>query len=172
MSVAVIVGAYNAAATIARAVRSALAQVEVSQVIVVDDGSSDNTANSARAADDGSGRLIVERLPANRGPSAARNHALALALATADAVAIVDSDDVLVPGRFARLFAVPDWDMIADNLLFVSNTIDPTATAVPQVAGTPRAIRLDAFIDGSVQGRSRTRTKLGFLKSVIRRTLL
>jgi succinoglycan biosynthesis protein ExoU len=167
--VTVIIAAKDASATIARAIRSALAEPEVAQVIVVDDGSSDDTAAVARGAGAGDGRLLVERLPANRGPSAARNHALGLV--TADLVAILDADDILLPGRFARLLAVPDWDMIADNILFVADGTDLDTLAVPQPPPRPRSIDLDAFIDGCVT-RSRTRSQLGFLKPVIRRAVL
>jgi succinoglycan biosynthesis protein ExoU len=170
MSVTVIIAAKDAAATIARAVRSALAEPPVTQVIVVDDGSVDETAQVARDADDGTGRLLVEQFEQNRGPSAARNHALDRA--TADHVAILDADDVIVPGRFARLLAIPDWDVIADNILFVPDGTDLDRLTLPRVAATSRVLSLADFIDGCVQRRSRTRSQLGFLKPVIRRDLL
>ncbi|SOB81140.1 succinoglycan biosynthesis protein ExoU [Sphingomonas guangdongensis] len=170
MSVAVLIAAKDAAATIGRSIASALAESQVSQVIVVDDGSADETARAARAADDASGRLIVERLAENRGPSAARNHALTLA--TADYVAVLDSDDIILPGRFARLLAVPEWDMIGDNILFVADGTDLDALAVPQPTTVVEALDLADFIEGCVQRRSRTRSQLGFLKPVIRRSLI
>lgn len=58
-TVCVCIAAYNAAGTIARAVASALDQAEVGEIIVVDDASTDATAETARACDDGSGRLSV-----------------------------------------------------------------------------------------------------------------
>jgi succinoglycan biosynthesis protein ExoU len=170
MSVAVIIAAMNAASTIGRAIRSALAQPEVVQVIVIDDGSSDATAASARDADDGSGRLLVDQLPINQGPSAARNRALDLA--TADYVAILDADDLLVPGRFARLLAVPQWDMIGDDILFVADDTDLDAVTVPNLALPSRRIDLADFIEGCIAQPSGMRSQLGFLKPVIRRALL
>ncbi len=97
--ICVVIPAFDAAATIARAVRSALAEREVSEVIVVDDASRDATAAAAARADDGSGRLRLIRFDANRGPAAARN--AAIAASRAPFVAILDADDYLVAGRFA-----------------------------------------------------------------------
>ncbi len=48
--VAVIIPAHNARRTIAQAIRSALAEPEVAEVVVVDDASGDDTAAIARAA--------------------------------------------------------------------------------------------------------------------------
>ena len=90
--VCVIIAAKNAEATIARAVASALAEQETAEVIVVDDGSTDQTVAAARSADDHSGRLTIARFESNRGPSAARNHAIAISrapvLATHDSLAV------------------------------------------------------------------------------------
>ena len=72
----VLIAARDRADTIERAVQSALAQEEVRTVIVVDDGSTDDTAARAmRCAPDGS-RLIVKRFSSSAGPSAARNVAM------------------------------------------------------------------------------------------------
>ena len=63
--VCVIIAAKNAADTIARAIRSALQEPRDAELIVVDDGSSDSTAQTSRAADDGSGRLKVVTFATN-----------------------------------------------------------------------------------------------------------
>jgi succinoglycan biosynthesis protein ExoU len=47
---AIVIAAYNAEATIARAIRSALAQPEVGEVCVVDDASTDATSEVAMRA--------------------------------------------------------------------------------------------------------------------------
>src|SRR6516164_3455400 len=72
----VVVAARDRADTIQRAVRSALAQEEVRAVIVVDDGSTDDTAARARECDLEGKRVWVERLRLSLGPSAARNIAI------------------------------------------------------------------------------------------------
>jgi glycosyltransferase involved in cell wall biosynthesis len=77
--VSAVVPAYNAARTLRVAVESILLQtVENIEVIVVDDGSEDNTAEVARAIDDPRVRLISQ---ANGGASAARNAGICRALA-------------------------------------------------------------------------------------------
>ena len=108
---------------------SALDQQEVHDVIVVDDASTDETANSARSVDDGTGRLRVTRLEANGGPSVARNHAVALS--GAPLIAILDADDFYLPGRFRPLLAQPDWDFIADNVAFVGEAAPAAAGCAP-----------------------------------------
>ena len=71
--ICVIIAAKNASDTIDIAIRSALAEPEVGEVVVIDDGSTDTTSDVAHAADDGTGRLRVVRFDVNRGPSAASN---------------------------------------------------------------------------------------------------
>src|SRR5262245_48322064 len=100
-AVCVIIAARNASATIARAVRSALRERQVAEVVVVDDGSTDATADAAYDADDGSGRLKLLVLSKNRGPAAARNHAIARS--SAPLIAVLDADDFFLPGRFDAL---------------------------------------------------------------------
>jgi cellulose synthase/poly-beta-1,6-N-acetylglucosamine synthase-like glycosyltransferase len=75
-TVDMIIAAWNRSDTIERAILSALAEPEVRHVIVVDDGSSDDTAARAGQCGAKDGRVIVQRLPSNLGPAAARNVAL------------------------------------------------------------------------------------------------
>jgi GT2 family glycosyltransferase len=89
----VVIPAFNAAATIRSAVSSTLRQtVPVLEVIVVDDGSSDATAQLVSGIDDARVRLISQ---ANGGPSAARN--AGIAAARGEWVAFLDSDDLWLP---------------------------------------------------------------------------
>src|SRR5690349_4805610 len=89
--VTVMMPARNAAATIGRAVASALAEPEAAELVVVDDGSSDGTAAAALAAAAGDPRLILRRLTVSGGPAAARN--LAMALTVAPWICPLDADD-------------------------------------------------------------------------------
>lgn len=168
-SVCVIVAAYNAERTVARAIASALAEPEVAEVLLVDDASSDATIAAAEGADDGSGRLRVLRQARNGGPSAARNRAIAES--SAPYLAILDADDLILPGRFARLLADPEWDAIADNIAFVVESDDPLPAPAP--GDDVRAmLGLEEFIAGNISQPGRPRGELGFLKPVMRRAFL
>lgn len=175
-SVTVVIAAWRAAATIGRAVASALAQPEAAEVVVVDDASGDDGATlaAARAADDGSGRLILIQQPANAGPAAARN--AALKASKAGWIAVLDSDDFMEPGRLAKLMALSEkgYDLIADDLL-------QTPEGQPVSAGkplwfrddqTPIDVSLGFFIDSNITKASRLRRELGFLKPLMRRAFL
>jgi succinoglycan biosynthesis protein ExoU len=171
-SICVIIAAYNAEETIARAVSSALAQAEVAEVIVVDDASTDGTVAAAQAANDGTGRLQVLQMPQNGGPAAARN--MALSVSVSPSVAVLDADDFLLPGRFARLLAMPDCDLAADNIVFV--TPERAASLQPaDLPGFPADFELiDAagFAAGNLARAGVQRGELGFLKPLMSRAFL
>ena len=91
--VSFVIAAYNAAATLDRAIASAVAQRDVSvEIIVVDDQSRDNTLDVARAYPQDIVRVVA--LPANRGPGGARN--AGLELASGRWIAVLDSDDAVL----------------------------------------------------------------------------
>lgn len=88
--------AYNAAAHLREAVDSILAQsFEDFELLVVDDGSTDNTLALAQSI--GDKRIRVERLPANKGRATARN--MALGRARGRYLAWMDADDIAMPHR-------------------------------------------------------------------------
>lgn len=95
---ALVIAAYNAAATIERALRSATNQtLAFAEVVVVDDGSKDDTA--ARAASFGSSVRVLRQ--SNRGPGAARN--AGVRITTAEVVTFLDADDELAPASHETL---------------------------------------------------------------------
>jgi len=96
-SIAVVIPARDSQATIERAVRASLAQegARVVEVVVVDDGSSDETARVAEQA----GARVIRRAPA--GPAAARN--TGWRSTQADIVAFTDSDCEPNPHWCARI---------------------------------------------------------------------
>lgn len=170
-SVCVVIAAKNAEATIARAVGSALRDPWVTEVVVVDDGSSDATASAAGAAAAGSDRLRLIKLPENRGPSFARNRAIAES--TAPFIAILDADDFLLKGRFDALLGEDDWDFVADNIVFVdARTVTKGEPMVPQFEQQPRFLDLPSFVEGNISRRGASRGEIGFLKPVMRRSFL
>lgn len=93
LDIAVVVPVYNDEAQVADAVRSVLAIAGVRELIVVDDGSGDRSAEVARRAAAGDERLVVHT-QSNAGPAAARN--TGARLASAEYLIFLDSDDVLL----------------------------------------------------------------------------
>jgi succinoglycan biosynthesis protein ExoU len=169
--VCVIIAAKNAGQTIGRAITSALREPETAEVIVVDDGSSDSTASVSRQMDDGTGRLTVVSFEANRGPAAARNHAIMMS--KSPVLAILDSDDFFFPGRLHNLLTQTGWDFIADNIAFVDEEKASTAhLAVETFPAAPRILDLSEFIEGNISKRGVRRREIGFLKPLMRREFL
>ena len=169
--VCVIIAAKNAGKTIQRAIRSALREQHVAEVIVVDDGSTDATGQISRSADDGTGRLRVLTLEANKGPAFARNHAIAHS--QAPLIAILDADDFFLRGQFDALLDGDDWDFVADNIVFIDGRRpDQAEPAVPNFEAQPRFLDLPDFIRGNISRRGAARGEIGFLKPVMRRSFL
>jgi succinoglycan biosynthesis protein ExoU len=140
--------------------------------VVVDDASTDATGAVAQQAGGGDARLILLRNDRNLGPSAGRNRAIAAT--RAPLIAILDADDYLLPGRFAGLLALPDWDMVADNIAFVPEGLaERPLVGLPEVARDPLRLDLAAFARGNLRRGGRAdRGELGFLKPVLSRAFL
>ena len=95
----VIIPLYNKAGTIERAIRSVLAQTESAfEIIVVDDGSTDDSAQKVRAIQDARIRLIQQP---NGGVSAARN--TGIKAAKYDYITFLDADDEYLPDYLATI---------------------------------------------------------------------
>lgn len=173
-TVCICIAAFNAERTIARAINSALQDAHVTEVIVVNDASTDATSDVARGCDDGTGRLTVIELKRNSGPSVARN--TALAHSRADIFGILDSDDYLLPGRISRLMSVDSggWDFIADDILIVPEhlaTVAISGTAA-DVQKPPVVLDVSTFVRSNISNPRSPRAELGFLKPLIRRSFL
>lgn len=96
--VSILIPCHNAAAWLAATLDAALAQTwPHREIIVVDDGSTDNSAAVARSYQSRGVTLITQT---NRGASAARN--AALAAARGEYVQFLDADDLLAPDKIAR----------------------------------------------------------------------
>jgi glycosyltransferase involved in cell wall biosynthesis len=100
--VSILIPAYNAQEWIADTLRSAIAQTwEQKEIIVVDDGSTDQTAAVARQFESDFVRVFSQQ---NQGAAAARNSAFSLS--RGDYIQWLDADDLLSPEKIAKQMEV------------------------------------------------------------------
>jgi glycosyltransferase involved in cell wall biosynthesis len=168
LTVSIVVPAYQAAAHVGNAVRSALAQtMNDLELLVVDDGSRDGTAVAAYAAAAGDPRLRVIRQPENRGVSAARN--TALSVARGRWIALLDADDTFAEDRLQRLVAAAEAreaDLLADHVLLVRDDgAQPMFTVPARNENEPLDARQFIVLDSPTNA-------IGFMKPLIRRAFL
>lgn len=108
-TVSVLIAAYNAQQTIARAIESALAQVECNiEIIVVDDCSVDKTYDIALSYAKHDERVTVLKTRNNAGPSTARN--VAIKSASGQWLSVLDADDYFAPNRLITLLRAAQCD--------------------------------------------------------------
>lgn len=125
--VSVIIPAYNSAATIRGTLESVARQtLQPAEIVVVDDGSVDDTHIVAGKCEDlfAPKTLIVVRQE-NAGAGAARNRAIAEA--TQEYLAFIDADDEWLPEKLARSMDVMtsgDYTLIAHDFYQITNTGD------------------------------------------------
>jgi glycosyltransferase involved in cell wall biosynthesis len=104
LRISVVMPSYNAARFLPEALASVAAQTHpANEVIVVDDGSTDNTL--AQLQNHPNVRVISQ---ANAGPAAARN--TGVAHASGDLIAFLDADCIYYPERLARHHALHQAD--------------------------------------------------------------
>ena len=100
--VSILIPAYNSEEWIADTIRSAIAQTwQRKEIIIVDDGSTDRTAEVARRFASKEVSIVSVE---NQGAAAARNHALKLS--QGDYIQWLDADDLLGADKIERQFAV------------------------------------------------------------------
>jgi glycosyltransferase involved in cell wall biosynthesis len=130
--VSVVLPAWNRADWVARAIRSVLGQTHRSvELIVVDDGSTDDTGRVAQSF----GHAVTLLGQSHRGPYAARN--LGVRHASGELIAFIDSDDAWYPDRLARQLA-----LLGDPTV---GLVFGDADRVDYRGGTPRRHARTAF---------------------------
>lgn len=173
IAASVIIPAHDAAAFLAEAIASSLAQtLDAIEVIVIDDGSADATWDIITAAAAADRRIRPVRRATAGGPGAARN--AGLALAQGRWIAPLDADDLLAPDRLRSLITQAEArgaDLVADNPErrdFVSGRIlgRLLPRPLPKAPLGPLALVRGDMPDQPPEG------KLGFLKPVIRRDFM
>lgn len=126
VTVSAVMPTYNGAAYLRAALDSVLAQTFTDwELIVIDDGSQDETAEILAAYRDP--RIRVRRLSAHSGRAAARN--AGLDLVTGRFVAMCDSDDISLPHRFATQVSFldrhPEVDVVSGHMLVFDDRSAP-----------------------------------------------
>ncbi|WP_371158142.1 glycosyltransferase family 2 protein [Jannaschia sp. 2305UL9-9] len=118
--VTVLLAAHNAAMTLPTALRAIQAQTWTDlDIVVIDDASTDATADIAQAAARDDPRIRVLRQPVNRGAYCARN--AGLAVARGHYVTLMDADDWVHPAR------------IETQIAYLETHSDIVACTTPQV---------------------------------------
>jgi glycosyltransferase involved in cell wall biosynthesis len=153
LTISVVIPAWNAARHLGEALESALCQsVPPDQVIVVDDGSTDDTGAIARSF---APRVSCIRQP-NTGIAGARN--TGIGVARGRFIALLDADDRWRPDKLARQRAILDGrpDVAAAFCLldeFVSQASDdqPPGRIVPRL-GAPAMLASGMLVRAEVFG--------------------
>jgi glycosyltransferase involved in cell wall biosynthesis len=108
--VSVIIPAYNAARYLTAAIDSVVKQTYKDwEIIVIDDGSIDETRSIAQSYKARLGSRLQYVYQSNRGQPAARN--VGIRMAQGEFIAILDADDIWLPDRLSRGVAVLEGDL-------------------------------------------------------------
>ena len=133
--VSVMIGVYNAEPYLAEAIDSVFAQTyRPLELIVVDDGSDDGSADVAR----GYGDTLTYVFQENTGNGAARNHAARLA--AGELLAFLDADDRFVADKLELQYAALDADPALDMVFgHVREFVSPELTEEQRAGVRPPA---------------------------------
>lgn len=173
--VSIVIAAYNAENYIETAINSVLAENNVSlEILVVDDCSSDSTAEIVNCLASVESRIRYFRNDVNGGPSCSRN--IGIREASGDWIAVLDADDEFRSGRLSCLLELAsdtDAELVCDYLRPVDeqgHVLD--GIAMFPIAGRGEYAILTAydFIQADMPGIAGL--KAGYLKPVINRRFL
>ena len=115
--ISLVMAAYNSSQWMQRAIDSVLAAADKDcELVIVDDGSTDDTLAIAKEYEDKDPRVVVVEIP-HQGVSAARK--AGVANCSGDSVIFVDTDDVMAPTAIEdfRKFSGPDIDIVTCNVV-------------------------------------------------------
>lgn len=145
--ISVLMGIYNCSSTMEQAVASVQNQTYTNwELILCDDGSSDNTYEVAQALAAKDSRIVLLRNEKNLGLNQTLNNCLVVA--TGDYIARMDGDDDCVPERFERQLDLlehhPEFQITSCPMKLFDETGEWGQTTVPEypspedvVSGTP-----------------------------------
>ena len=154
MKVSIIIPSYNQAQYLPEAIESALNQTVPCEIIVIDDGSTDNSLQIAKSYEY-KGVIVVSQV--NKGLASARN--TGIMWATGDYILPLDADDILLPNCVERIIKIAETsksDIIApsfhtfgtsqEQVIIMSN---PTIAdfRIANRIGYFSAVKKQAFLD-------------------------
>jgi succinoglycan biosynthesis protein ExoO len=176
VEVTFIIASYNGLNYLADAVRSALGQTDVEvEVVIVDDGSSDGSYELATELASEDSRISCLQTPTNLGPSGARN--IGLDVARGKWISILDSDDLIHPGRTSSLIALAEErgaDLVADDMIVFfedqGELVSVKRFLPPSMSQRSFEISLADYLRPSTVIRSAP--ELGYLKPIIKASSL
>lgn len=168
--VSVIIPAYNQGHYLAAAIQSVLEQTYANvEVLVIDDGSTDNTAQVAQQFSDPRVRYIYQQ---NRGLSGARN--TGIRHANGDFLTYLDSDDLFLPRKLelllAELNARPQLGFVAGQAMPIDEVGQPIGKLFDQeLPANPTHLLLGNPLHvGSVLLRRSWQERVGFFDETLR----
>jgi glycosyltransferase involved in cell wall biosynthesis len=162
-AISVIIPCYNMGRFLGEAVESVLAQGHPElQIVVVDDGSADDTAGFARALP----RPVDYIRQDNAGPAAARNRGIRAA--RHDVLAFVDADDLWPPGKLALQLPALLEDPARDFVLGHQQVFSLRAGAAPGSRDYERHDPHFIFLVGCGLYRRRTFERVGLFDETMR----
>ena len=130
--VSVVMPAYNVAPFILESVRSVLEQsFQDLELIVVDDGSSDGSADRLLAVKDSRLQIIQQ---VNRGSSSARNSGIKLA--SSEYIGFIDADDLWVPNKLETHITFLEQHPEVDLTFSRSELIDENGNATGRTSAS------------------------------------
>ena len=173
LAASVIVPVHNGAAFVVAAVNSALSQTcRDIEIILVDDGSTDNTWHIINDCARHDSRILPIRRHQNGGPAAARN--MALEVAGGRWIALLDADDAFLPDRILDLVESAEKlsaDLLADNLLLRDFQTGAALGRTQWADEMPIFLTLSEILIRDMPDTP-TYEQVGFAKPIIRREFL
>lgn len=166
------VASYNSRPYLISAVRSALSQQGITlEVLIVDDGSTDGSIEDARQLARSDDRVRLLQTPYNLGPAGARN--MAIDHMQGQWYAVLDSDDLLTPGRSLALLDLAERhqaDLVADNLLVFGDGVPFQPLYIAPPSATSYTMGIEEYFE-----RSRLFGPVpapGYMKPMIRKSVI
>ncbi|MGA2570311.1 MAG: glycosyltransferase [Terracidiphilus sp.] len=168
--VSILIPAYNAEETILRTLDSAQTQtIDDIEILVIDDGSTDRTADFVRSRAIADSRIRLHSLSKNSGPAAARN--AGIAMAKGEWIALLDADDTISRERLERLLEAASAQdvLVADNLVLYDRHADRVVKlgVDPALLGSGLRLDCEGFV-ARCKGNQPDAVDFGLLQQLIR----